>query len=89
MPKQERSLRMSSSSFLKALDSQVLLADGGLGTLIQARDWDIDLDFKGMENCSEILCETRPDFVEWVQANTLKQALMLWKLIRLVPIVLC
>lgn len=60
---------MSSSSFLNALNSRVLLADGGLGTLIQARDWDIDRDFKGMENCSEILCETRPDFVEWVHTQ--------------------
>lgn len=60
---------MAFSPFLHALETRILLADGGLGTLIQARDWDIIRDFKNMENCSEILCETRPDFVEWVHSQ--------------------
>ncbi|HKK13860.1 MAG TPA: homocysteine S-methyltransferase family protein, partial [Gammaproteobacteria bacterium] len=45
------------------LRERVLLCDGGTGTLIQAEEWDLDADFLGLENCSEILCETRPDFV--------------------------
>ncbi|OQW91622.1 MAG: methionine synthase, partial [Beggiatoa sp. IS2] len=32
--------------------------------LIQAQNWDIEKDFLGLENCSEILCQTRPDFVK-------------------------
>jgi len=53
-------------NFLERIRQQVLLADGGTGTLIQAQDWDIEKDFLGLENCSEILCQTRPDFVKSV-----------------------
>lgn len=52
--------------FLERLRQQVLLCDGGTGTLIQAETWDVDKDFAGLENCSEILVDTRPDFVERV-----------------------
>lgn len=51
-------------SFLERLRSQVLLCDGGTGTLIQARDWDVEKDFLGLENCSEILNVSLPEFVE-------------------------
>jgi len=50
-------------TFIERLRERVLLCDGGTGTLIQAEDWDLEKDFLGLENCSEILCETRPDFV--------------------------
>ena len=50
-------------TFLERLRSRVLLCDGGTGTLIQARDWDVEQDFLGLENCSEILNLSRPDFV--------------------------
>ncbi len=50
-------------TFIERLRERVLLCDGGTGTLIQAEEWDVDADFLGLENCSEILCETRPDFV--------------------------
>ncbi|MHB9117837.1 MAG: methionine synthase [Burkholderiales bacterium] len=46
----------------------VLLCDGGTGTLIQAEDWDVEKDFLGLENCSEVLVLTRPDFVEKVHS---------------------
>ncbi len=48
---------------------RVLLCDGGTGTLIQAVDWDVEKDFLGLENCSEILTRTRPDFVEHVHRS--------------------
>ncbi len=50
--------------FLERLKRRVLLCDGGTGTLIQARDWDLEKDFLGLENCSEVLVLTRPDFIE-------------------------
>ncbi|MBK7469559.1 MAG: homocysteine S-methyltransferase family protein [Betaproteobacteria bacterium] len=53
-----------SSRFLDTLRSRVLLCDGAIGTLIQARDWDVEKDFLGRENCSEILNLTLPDYVE-------------------------
>jgi len=46
------------------LRQQVLLCDGGTGTLIQARNWDLERDFLGLENCSEVLVLTRPDFID-------------------------
>lgn len=49
--------------FLDRLKQRVLLCDGGTGTFIQARDWDIENDFWGLENCSEILTLSRPDFI--------------------------
>ncbi len=51
------------SKLLEFLDSQVLLLDGAMGTQIQAVDLDIEKDYWGQENCSEILNLSRPDFV--------------------------
>lgn len=55
---------MTKPSFIERLKQNVLLCDGGTGTLIQAVEWDVEKDFAGLENCSEILVVTRPDFVE-------------------------
>ncbi len=60
--------RMSKPAFLDRLRERVLLCDGATGTLIQEADLDLDQDFLGHENCSEILCQTRPDFVEGMHA---------------------
>ena len=54
---------MSRPHLLDALRDRVLLADGGLGSFIQASDLTIEGDFMGQENCSEILTLSRPDFV--------------------------
>lgn len=45
-----------------ALGSTTVLADGGMGTMLQAHDLELD-DFNGLEGCNEILCVTRPDVV--------------------------
>ncbi|CAK0779415.1 5-methyltetrahydrofolate--homocysteine methyltransferase [Gammaproteobacteria bacterium] len=52
--------------FIERLQQCVLLCDGGTGTLIQAKTWDLEKDFMGLENCSEVLVLTRPDFIEEV-----------------------
>jgi len=51
--------------FRTALGSRVLVADGGLGTMLQAHDPTLD-DFAGLEGCNEILNVTRPDIVRAV-----------------------
>lgn len=51
------------SRFLDFLESHVLLLDGAMGTQIQAVDLDVEKDYWGQENCSEILNLSRPDFV--------------------------
>jgi 5-methyltetrahydrofolate--homocysteine methyltransferase len=55
--------------FLDRLRTRILLADGGVGAWIQSKDWDVQKDFLGRENCSEILNITRPDFVEHMHAE--------------------
>jgi 5-methyltetrahydrofolate--homocysteine methyltransferase len=59
------------TDFLKALRERVLIFDGGMGSLIQAHDLSLD-DFAGMENCSEILVETRPDVIADIHASYLE-----------------
>ncbi|HZI97248.1 MAG TPA: methionine synthase [Actinomycetales bacterium] len=54
-------------SFMTALASRVLVADGAMGTMLQAADPSLD-DFEGHEGCNEVLNVTRPDIVESVHA---------------------
>jgi len=54
---------MSRSHLLDALRDQVLLCDGGFGARIQGMTLDVDRDFWGKENCTEVLNLSRPDIV--------------------------
>ena len=58
---------MSSRSdlFRAALAERVLVADGAMGTMLQAADPSME-DFQGHEGCNEILNITRPDVVRGV-----------------------
>ncbi len=58
---------MSSRSdlFRSLLHQQVLVADGAMGTMLQAADPSLE-DFDGHEGCNEILNVTRPDVVRSV-----------------------
>ncbi|HVH77393.1 MAG TPA: methionine synthase [Stellaceae bacterium] len=48
---------------LDYLADHVLLADGAMGTRVQATSLNIEHDFRGKENCTEILNLSRPDLV--------------------------
>src|SRR5437879_4979241 len=48
---------------LDYLVDRVLLCDGPIGTQVQGRTLHIEDDFHGHENCTDILCESRPDLV--------------------------
>lgn len=50
-------------------NQHVMLLDGAMGTQIQALDWDVEKDFWGKENCSEVLNLSRPDFVRNVHSK--------------------
>ena len=54
-----------SQSLREALSSRVVVADGAMGTMLQAADPSLD-DFQGLEGCNEILNITRPDVVRSV-----------------------
>ncbi|MEU6119236.1 homocysteine S-methyltransferase family protein, partial [Streptomyces sp. NPDC047117] len=49
----------------RALASRVVVADGAMGTMLQAHDPGLD-DYEGHEGCNEILNLTRPDIVRSV-----------------------
>jgi 5-methyltetrahydrofolate--homocysteine methyltransferase len=50
---------------LSALKERVVVADGAMGTMLQAHDLGLD-DFEGHEGCNEVLNTTRPDVVRSV-----------------------
>jgi len=52
----------NSQSLTDALTDRVLIADGAMGTMIQAADLTLD-DFDGHEGCNEVLNVTRPEVV--------------------------
>ncbi len=57
--------------FLDYLADRVVLCDGAMGTQVQARNLDIDRDFLGKENCTEIVCESRPDLIREIHRGYL------------------
>jgi len=50
-------------TLLDALRDRVLLCDGGMGSRVQALTLDIEADYWGRENCTEVLNLSRPDMV--------------------------
>jgi len=53
------------------LDRRPLLIDGAMGTSLHAADCDLERDYLGKENCSEILVRTRPDVIQGVHESFL------------------
>ncbi|KOU65093.1 hypothetical protein ADK57_19330, partial [Streptomyces sp. MMG1533] len=53
------------SALRDALSSRVVVADGAMGTMLQAQDPTLE-DFENLEGCNEILNLTRPDIVRSV-----------------------
>ena len=49
----------------RALSERVVVADGAMGTMLQAHDLSLD-DFEGLEGCNEVLNVTRPDVVRGI-----------------------
>jgi len=54
---------MSRPHLLDALRDTVLLCDGGMGSRVQALTLDVERDYWGKENCTEVLNLSRPDLV--------------------------
>jgi len=51
------------SDLITALRARVLLCDGAMGSRAQASALDVEADYWGQENCTEVLNLSRPDFV--------------------------
>lgn len=58
-------LTARAAALKSAIATRVVVADGAMGTMLQAADLGLD-DFQGLEGCNEILNVTRPDVVESV-----------------------
>ncbi|NKX93213.1 methionine synthase [Sanguibacter hominis ATCC BAA-789] len=58
-------LTARAQSLKNALETRVVVADGAMGTMLQAADLTL-ADFLDLEGCNEILNVTRPDVVESV-----------------------
>ncbi|MFD7621922.1 methionine synthase [Streptomyces sp. NPDC059802] len=57
--------RNRAEALREALATRVVVADGAMGTMLQAQDPTLD-DFQNLEGCNEILNVTRPDIVRSV-----------------------
>lgn len=57
---------------LEFLHDQVLLLDGAMGTQLQGTALDVEKDYWGQENCSEILNLSRPDLIRSIHSNYLQ-----------------
>ncbi|MFF1450974.1 methionine synthase [Streptomyces sp. NPDC058274] len=57
--------RTRTAALREALASRVVVADGAMGTMLQAQDPTLE-DFENLEGCNEILNLTRPDIVRSV-----------------------
>src|SRR5580698_5584611 len=54
---------MTRPHLLDALRDQVLLCDGGMGSRAQALPLEVEKDYWGRENCTDVLVLSRPDLV--------------------------
>jgi 5-methyltetrahydrofolate--homocysteine methyltransferase len=50
---------------------RVVVQDGAAGTSVYARELSLDADYRGCENCPEIINDSRPDVIEDIHAEFL------------------
>ncbi|MGP1310557.1 MAG: methionine synthase, partial [Phycisphaerales bacterium] len=63
---------MPTSPLEAALAKRVLVLDGAMGTSIHNCDCDLERDYLGKENCTEILVDTRPEVIQGIHESFLK-----------------
>ena len=63
-------MKNNSNAFMDALEQRILVFDGGMGT--QVHTFDLSLkDYRGLENCTEILNLSRPDVIRRIHTRYL------------------
>ncbi|WP_405926222.1 methionine synthase [Streptomyces sp. NBC_00035] len=65
LPSELSESRARTAALREALATRVVVADGAMGTMLQAQDPTLE-DFQNLEGCNEILNVTRPDIVRSV-----------------------
>ena len=71
MPSADPTGRPTHRTFLELLEQRVVYLDGAMGTSIHKLDLDLDRDYLGKENCTEVLVLTRPDAIRQIHADYL------------------
>ena len=64
--------KLKPSPLLDALKSHTLLCDGAMGSLVQAMDLSVEVDYLNCENCTEILNKSRPDLIKAIHHSYLE-----------------
>ncbi len=59
------------TQLLDQLARRVLFMDGAMGTAAHEHDLSVEKDYRGRENCTEILVQTRPDVVQAIHESFL------------------
>jgi 5-methyltetrahydrofolate--homocysteine methyltransferase len=59
------------TSFREQIEKKVIVIDGAMGTSVHALDLSLEKDFLGLENCCEILCQTRPEAIQGIHESFL------------------
>ncbi|MFJ7156918.1 methionine synthase [Streptomyces sp. NPDC101118] len=65
LPNPPADIQTRADALREALAARVVVADGAMGTMLQAQDPSLE-DFQNLEGCNEILNVTRPDIVRSV-----------------------
>jgi 5-methyltetrahydrofolate--homocysteine methyltransferase len=65
VPAELPALAERSAALLDAMRTRVVVADGAMGTMIQAANPTLE-DYEGLEGCNEILTVSRPDIIAGV-----------------------
>ncbi len=60
-----------SNTLLSQMEKRVLFMDGAMGTSIHNYDLDIDRDYLGCENCTDVLVKSRPDVIQEIHESFL------------------
>ena len=60
------------SKILETLASRVLILDGAMGTQIHGADLDIERDYLGAENCTDVVSLSRPDLIQSIHEGYLE-----------------
>jgi len=60
------------SRFVNELSKRVLVFDGAMGTSIHRVDLDLEKDYWGKENCTEVLVLSRPDVIQTIHESFLE-----------------
>jgi len=60
------------SKLLDHLARRVLVIDGAMGTQVHEHDLDVQSDYCGCENCTDVLVKSRPDLIQGIHESYLE-----------------